>query len=169
MAESILEQIAQWHLAMINSITTANGYQQTLTGSRAEEQFLAGETIGDLDVLCCLAAGDGAVELEGQDLDPSGKVQWSQLIDAFVHLLGAAGTGLAVDQRITRIVADIHKRIGVEWTAAQTEHRLCCGGLVYRIDLLPWEIGVSADGACTVVNVPLRFAFEVQRKNPYAQ
>jgi hypothetical protein len=168
MSESILEQIAVWHLAMISSITVANGYQQTLTGSRSEEEFLDGDTLRDLSVLCALSAGDGAVEPDGQDLAADGKSRWVQRFDAFVFVLGRGSTALAVDNRITRIVADVHKRIGVEVAAARAVPRLYCGGLVYALELLPWEIR-SPDGVCTVVNVPLRFGYEVQTQNPYAQ
>jgi len=169
MAESILEQIAQWHLAAIGSITVANGYQQTLVASRSEEEFLDGQAITDLSVLCALSAADDAVVKESETIDNTGsKIIWRQRFDAFVHLTGRSTTALAVDNRITRIVADTHKRMGVERSALRTNGGTCCGGLAMWIDLLPWEVGVSPTGICTVVNIPVAITYEVDANNPYS-
>jgi hypothetical protein len=169
MAEPILEQIALWHLAAIAGVTVANGYQQTLLASRSEEEFIEGDTLRDLSVLCALSAADDAVRKESETLDNTGsKIIWWQRFDAFVHLLGAGTTALAVDNRITRAIADIQKRLGVERAALRTNLGKCCGGLAQWIDLLPWEIGVSPTGACTIVNVPVVIRFEVDANNPYS-
>lgn len=169
MAESILEQIAQWHLAAINSITVASGYQQTLVGSRNEEEFLDGDAIRDLSVLCCLSAAGDAVRKESETLDNTGgKIVWVQRFDAFVHLLGRGTTSLPVDNRITRAIADIQKRIGVERAALRTNGGILCDGLAIWINLLPWEIGVSPVALCPVVNVPVDITYEVDANNPYS-
>jgi hypothetical protein len=57
------------------------------------------------------------------------------------------------------VIADIHKRLGGEQS---------CGGLAYRVDLLPWSIGVDEAKMVTVVDVPVAIAFEVARNDPYA-
>lgn len=169
MSESILEQLALWHLAAVGSITVANGYHQTLVASRAEEEFLDGDAIRDLSVLCCLSSGEDAVVKEFETLDNSGpKIGWIQRLDAFVHVLGAGSTDLAVDNRITRIVADVHKRFGVERAALRTNGGILCGGLATWIDVMPWEIGISPTGVCTVVNVPVLIRFTVDANNPYS-
>jgi len=169
MSESILEQLAVWHLAAINGITVANGYHQDLVGSRSEEEFIDGDALRDMSVLCALSAADDAVRKESETLDNTGaKIIWWQRFDAFVHVLGRGTTALAVDNRITRSVADIQKRIGIERAALRTNAGKCCGGLAQWIDLLPWEIGVSPIAICTVVNVPVVIRFEVDANNPYS-
>lgn len=169
MSESILEQLALWHLAAVNDVTVANGYQQTLVGSRSEEEFLDGDAIGDLSVFCALSASDEAVRKESETVDLGGtKIIWIQRFDAFVHVLGRGGTDLAVDNRITRIIADVHKRMGIERAAVRDNAGKCCDGKADWIDLLPWEIGVSPTGVCTVVNVPVAIRFEVDANNPYS-
>ena len=76
MSESILERIAQWHLAAVAAVTVANGYQQTLVPVRTNEAFLSGEAITDLSVLCSL--GDGAAEKVRETLDVAGPaITWS--------------------------------------------------------------------------------------------
>jgi hypothetical protein len=170
MSESILEQIAVWHLAMISSITVAAGYQETLVGSRSEEEFLDGDTLRDLSVLCALSAGDGAVVKDCETLDVVAPVTaWWQRFDAFVYVLGRGSTALAVDNRLTRIVADVHKRLGVEMAAHADTDGPYCDGLADALELLPWEIGVSADGVCTVVNVPVWIKYRVLTRDPYSQ
>ncbi len=170
MSESILERIAVWHLAAINSVTVANGYQNILVGTRAGEKLIAGEPIGDLTTLCCLAADEDAVVKASEtldDVDPT--TTWWQRFDAYVHLLGQAGTGVTEDNRVTRIVADIQKRIGVEMAAHKDTDGPYCDGLADALALLAWEIGVSAVYNCTVVNVPVRIKYTVLTRNPYAQ
>lgn len=170
MSESILEQIAVWHAAAIAGITVANGYHEDLHASRSEEELLAGNTITDLSTLCALSAGDDAVLKDSETLDAAEPTtSWWQRFDAFVHVLGQAGTALAVDQRITRVVADIHKRIGVEFAAQAATDGPYCGGLADAIELLPWEIGVSLEGLCTIVNVPVRIKYTVLTRDPYQQ
>lgn len=170
MADSILEQIAVWHLAAINGVTVANGYQNTLTATRAGEQLIAGEPIEDLTTLCALAADEDAVQKVDETLDTiDPTTTWSQRFDAYVHLLGQAGTGVTEDERITRIVADVHKRIGMELAAQRATDGPYCSSLADAIELLPWEIGVSVVYNCTVVNVPVRITYTVLTNDPYSQ
>jgi hypothetical protein len=166
MSESILEQIAAWHAAEIATVTVANGYQETLTVTRPEDLFADGESIKDLATICEL--GD-CTEDADPDIEHGGRLYWRQVFHTWVHLAGAGSTGLTVDKRITRIVADIHKAIGVEITAAQHAHRPYCSSLAYRIDLLPWQIGVLEGLSVTLVDVPIAIAFAVLETDPYSQ
>lgn len=166
MAESILEQIAAWHAAEIAKVSVANGYQQTLTVTRPEDLFTEGESIKDLAAVCEL--GDCVADAD-PDIEHEGRLYWRQIFHAWVHLAGAGSTGLTVDKRITRIIADIHKAIGAEIAAAQDDHRPYCSSLAYRIDLLPWQIGVIEGLGVTVVDVPVAIAFAVLETDPYSQ
>jgi hypothetical protein len=166
MSESILEQIAAWHAAALATVTVTNGYQQTLTVTRPEDLFADGAGITDLATICEL--GECSLDAE-PDLDHDGKLQWRQVLHAWVHLAGPGATGLTVDKRITRVIADIHKMIGVELAAAQHGPRPYCSSLAYRIELLPWQIGILEGLGVTVVDVPIAVAFEVSGTNPYSQ
>ncbi len=163
MPESILEQIAAWHAAALAGITTANGYQQNLQVWRPDDLEVDGTAIKDLTTICSLG------ECVEDHQRTSGKYFWRQTFEAWVHLLGSASITPAVDTRITRVVADIHKRIGLELADAVTNKGRYCGGLAYRIDLLPWEIGVAQELNCTIVAVPVAIAFEVLAGDPYSQ
>jgi hypothetical protein len=94
MSESILEQLAVWHLAAINSITEVHGYQQTIVAKRPEEVFIDSDTVTDLTAICEMGE---CVE----DVEPTlDQVFWRQTFHAWVYLLGVAGTSLAVDTRV---------------------------------------------------------------------
>jgi hypothetical protein len=170
MSESILEQIAIWYAAALAEITIAAGYHQTLQVWRPNEIEFDGTAIKDLTTLCTLGAGDGAVTLDSETLDESAPTTtWWQRFDATVWLLHAASITPAVDTRITRIVADIHARIGVELAAQAATDGPYCGGLADAIELLPWEIGVLVDDNCTLLNVPIRIKYTVLTRDPYSQ
>jgi hypothetical protein len=163
MSESILERLALWHAAAVAEITEANGYHQTLSVTRAEELEISGSPRADLTAIVCLG------ECSEDRQRTSGKVFWRQVFDTFVLVLGKGGTDLAVDNRITRIVADIHARIGRELAAAAGNRGRYCDQLAYRIDLLPWDIGVLEKHDATLVAVPVALAFDVCADNPYSQ
>jgi hypothetical protein len=170
MAEPILEQLAQWHLAAVAGITTAAGYHQTLLASRSEEKFLDGESLKDLSVLCALSAAEGAVVKVAEDINREHPtITWDQRFDAFVYLLGRGGSTVPVDRRIARIVGDVHKRMGVERAQLATRRGLICDGLAQWIDLVPWEIVVDEPGVSTVVNVPVRVRYTVHANDPHQQ
>jgi len=170
MADSILEQIAQWHLAMINSITVANGYQQTLVGTRSGEAVLDGDTARDLSALSVLSGAEDAVTMDDETLDDVNPTStWWQQFDTFVYVIGRGTTALAVDNRITRIVADIQKRIGVELAAQAATDGPYCGGLAKAIELLPWQIIGFDDAHCALAIVPVRIKYRVLTRDPYSQ
>jgi hypothetical protein len=170
MSESILEQIAAWLKSALAGITVAAGYHQTLSVSRSMEEFLAGRALTDLSMLVALSGVDGAVAKISETLDTDHPtITWWQRFDLFVHVLGRVGTALGEDTRIARIVADIHKRLGVELAAHVATDGPYCGGLADAIELLPWEIGVSPTAVCTVVNVPVGIRYTVLTHNLYQQ
>ncbi|MEN6335556.1 MAG: hypothetical protein ABFE01_15000 [Phycisphaerales bacterium] len=166
MPTPILEQIAQWHYAMIASITEANGYAQTLGATRPEELQLAGDATTDLTAVC--AIGNSAMEdVANEDAE---HFCWQVQFDCVVTILGKGTTSTVVDTRITQIIADIHRRIGTELlTADMSKHAPYCGGLAYDIRPLPWEIVVDTATQATLVSIPVRISFEVSKTNPYSQ
>lgn len=170
MSESILEQIAAWYAAALAGITQAAGYHQTLQVWRPNEIEFDGTAIKDLTTICALGAGDGAVVKDSETLDTDDPaITWWQRLDATIYLLHAASITPALDTRITRTVADIHTRIGVELAAQAATDGPYCGGLAQAIELLPWEIGVLVEDACTLLNVPVRIKYTVLTRDPYSQ
>jgi hypothetical protein len=169
MPDPIVEQIAQWLLTALGDITVAGGYQQTLAFSRSIEKFLDGEAIGDLDTLLAFSAENDAVVKEAETFDKENPITiWWQRFDCFVHVVGTPGVAIAQDNRISRIVADIHKRMGVELAAHKADD-VYCGALAQGIDLPPWAITTSPIAVCTVVIVPIRIKYTVLTRDPYSQ
>ncbi len=163
---TVLELLAQWHCAAINEITVANGYQQTLTATRSTVLFWDGTAVGDLAVLCGLSTSDGAVVKEFETLDGAGSIiGWRQQFDAVVRVLGEQD-GLTEDERITRIVGDIHYRMGLERQSLRANRGTCCSQLATWIDLLPWDIGYIEQEKCTFVNVPVSIRYTVSGTDP---
>lgn len=165
MSDSILERIAQWLLAAYGQITLAGGYANTLAVSRPQEEQIDGDTIRDLTAI--LSQGDPQA-----DAAPTMEhFFWLQPFDLFVFALGRGGTPTPVDQRLNSIVADVHARIGLEIdpAAIRANKGVLCGGLAYRIDVLPWEYAVNQALHATVVRIPVAVAYEVLRKDPYSQ
>jgi hypothetical protein len=165
MSEPIVERIALWLKTALAQITTEGGYNQTLVVSRPEDVFVAGESVGDLSTIlvqgACKADRAPTVDATGPQLF------WLQTFEANVYLIAAAG--LSVDTRGNRVVADIHKRIGVETAQLRTNKGRCCSGLAYRIDLLaPLFVG-EPDLNATRVIVPVAIAYHVNARDPYSQ
>jgi hypothetical protein len=160
MSEPILERIALWHAAAIAEITIAGGYHQTLAVTRSEDLLIDGNPQRDKTTVCALGECT-------EDRQRTGGVYfWRQVFDCFVQVLGSAGTGDSVDTRIARIIADVHTRMGLELKAARTNRGRYCGGLAYRLDLLPWEIGIVLAHNTTIVSIPVAIAFDVLADDP---
>jgi hypothetical protein len=167
MAEPIIEQIAQWVALALGEVTVENGYQQTLLVSRPESHFMEEREVRDLT----------AIVVQGeQSLDQPGRhgmedAFWLQIFEVYVFLFGAAGTGLAMDQRANRVAADVQNRFGMELVPAtmRANNGQVANGLGYRIDLLPVSIAVHEQSNATLVMVPVGVAFETLVTNPYLQ
>lgn len=162
----ILERIAQWHAAAIASITTANGYSQTLSVTRSGQLALDAGHVKDLDAICSL--GELCSEDTGEE--DEGHFCWRQSFDAMVYFLGAGGGSAGEDPRIASVIADIHKLLASEFQNADySRHNCYCGGLAYGIAPMPWEIGWDVTRQAVYVVVPLLISFEVLHTDPCSQ
>jgi len=162
MAEPIVERIAQWLLAALQQVTTANGYHQTLRVSRPLEPDPPAGSFEDLSAV--LEMGDRSAA------SPPTLTHrhWRQTFFVAVYLLGRDAGGVCVDQRINRVVADIEKRIGVE-IAAQPGSDKMAGGLAFRLHAAEPEIWIDRARQATVVLVPIEADYKVKVTDPYSQ
>lgn len=162
----ILERIAQWHAAAIESITVADGYSQTLSVTRAGQLALDAGHVRDLAAICSL--GDVCSEDAGEE--DEGHYCWRQSFDTMVYFLGAGGGDDGEDPRIANVIADIHKLLAWELQNADYSRRnRYCGGLAYGIAPMAWEIGWDVTRQAVYVVVPLLISFEVLNTDPCSQ
>ena len=109
MAEPIIEQIAADLLETINGITTANGYQYTLTGSRPV-----------IDGYYAEAPKDMTFQLvQGQEELLQGTSQLQEFVQPFtviVITMNLETDTIPIDKKRNRVLADIRKAVMVDHT-----------------------------------------------------
>lgn len=171
MAESILEQISAFLATELAKVTVANGYHQTLTVSRNAMDFAESSTSRDLATFIGLDIGEDACKIVAQTGDnTTPKTCYSQRFAVVVHVLGQAGTAVAEETRINRVIADVHKQLGAGLTAIRTNSGKFCGGLADSLTMGPWVVGFNANWAyCTTVHLPIEVEFWVRTADPYQQ
>jgi len=171
MAESIIEQIAQWLESAVADVTVAGGYQQTLSVKRPEDRYITPESITDMSATVYQA--DCEEDSEPDADEPAGdyypQIYWRQEFVIYVDFFAQKGAALSIDTRINRVTADIQKRIGVEVAALRANGGRLCGGLAYRIELMPPSIELDRDLNSTVLMCPVEIAYNFDRDNPYSQ
>lgn len=147
--EPILEQLAQWWLAKLATVTVANGYYQTLgTPRRPEDGFWSGAPTTDLS--CELAMGEPDEVEQSGTLD---KLSWRQPFYALIYLAGQGGGSDVTDTRVARLVHDIHTLIANE-IAASTDGTYC-DGLAEGLGVGPYTIEPLDKDQLTLVRVPI--------------
>lgn len=162
MSEPIIEQIAEWLVAAIGEITTANGYQQTLEVIRPEDFFDETLTVGDLTTI--VAQDDPEL------LGPRSKagVRWRQPFDVVTYFTGRGGTGLSVDRRINRVRSDIEKRVGTEFASLAGPNSLC-SGLADDLEIESPKIGVDEQNHLTILVCRVWISYRTSATDPYTQ
>ena len=160
MSEPIVEQIAEWLVSALGEITTANGYQQTLTVARPGELEDDDRSIADLTTIV------GLEDAEPGETMTSELRTWLQPFGIVVYLVGQGGTGLSIDKRINRVRSDIEKRLGAEIATYRGDASLC-GNLADWIELGGVEIWQDETNQATVLLVHVTIRYHVAFTNPY--
>jgi hypothetical protein len=122
MAESILERIALDLLADLQTITTGNGYNYTLSVSR---RLRSHENPVDLSAFLELGS---AVPV---DKESHGKTGWYQIFKVAVVSQQTEADATDADKRISRIFTDIAKCVETDYGR---------GGLAQDTNVVGWEL-----------------------------
>lgn len=161
-AEPILEQLAQWWLAKLATVTSAAGYYQDLgTPTRPEDSFWAGSPTTDLS--CELVMG------EASDVESGGGLvaySWRQTFYALVYLAGQVGDDVT-DTRIARIVHDIHGLVAAE--IAASTNGTYCNALADGLAVGPHAIAPLERDQLTLVRVPIVIDYHESVTDPTQQ
>ena len=162
MSEPIVEQIAEWLVSALGEITTANGYQQTLTVARPGELEDDDRSIADLTTIV------GLEDAEPGETMTSELRTWRQPFGIVVYLVGQGGTELSIDKRINRVRSDIEKRLGAEIASYRGDGSLC-GNRADWIELGGAEIWQDQANQATVLLAHVAIRYHVAFTNPYLQ
>jgi hypothetical protein len=104
MSNPIIELIAVDIETAINAITTAAGYNQTLTAVRPKRSDFAKAAWNDLTVLIS--------QVEPEELAPEmGYKRWRQFFILTCIVIDSDTAETAIDTRLNRVVADITKKL----------------------------------------------------------
>lgn len=164
MTDSILELICQWHLAVIQGVTVAAGYHQTLAVQRAQEHCLDGAAITDLSAICFL----GSLSLDEPNSTQT-HYRWLAELVVCIFLAGRGGTPTAVEQRQTAALGDVHRQLGLEMEAGLAAGGVYCDGLADSVELTNPTIEVDRERNLTMVFIPVVVGFWCLRTDPSQQ
>jgi hypothetical protein len=104
MSTPIIEQIAVKLAALINGITVANGFNQTLTAVRPRRIHLEGDLNTDNAVI--IEQADGAASLDANET-----TIWQQAFAIQALVIDSDDATAALDTRLNQVAADIIKKL----------------------------------------------------------
>lgn len=161
--EPIVEQLAQWWLAKLATITADGGFYQDIgTPRRPEDGFWSGLPTTDLS--CELQLGPVDQLEESGRLDAYG---WRQSFIVNIYLAGPGGGSDVTDTRIARLIHDIHSLVAAE-IAASTDGT-CCDGLADGLSVGAYAVEPVLDQQLTVVRVPILVDYSESITDPTMQ
>ena len=103
MSTPVIEYIADNILDSVNEITTANGFNQTLTAIRPRRVDF-NSPWGDLTAL--------VVQVEAEELDEAiGCRSWMQFFVVMVIVIDSDDSEVTIDSRLNTVRADVEKKI----------------------------------------------------------
>jgi len=162
MSEPIVEQIAEWLISAIAQISTANGYQQSLSVARPGDLEATDTPIADLTTIV------GLEDPEHGEAPTQEHRLWVQPFGIITFLVGDGGTEVSIDKRINRVRADIEKRLGAE-IAGYRGAKSLCNHLADWIELRGAEIWLDAENQATVLLNRVAIRYHVDFTDPYTQ
>lgn len=154
MSTPVIETIATNLVALINGITVANGFNQTLTAVRPKRIHLEGDLNADNAVI--IEQEDGRVGIDANET-----TVWLQGFTLQALAIDSDDATEAIDTRLNKIAADIIKKL-------YTGSNSTLGGLADGIFLKGTERFIAdPQMAGIAVNIDVQFPFDTA--NPYAQ
>lgn len=152
MSTPIVETIAVKLEAMVNAITVANGFNQTLIAVRPKRIHLEGDINDDLNVI--IEQEDAAIEE-----DSTTYVIWRQGFTLQALVIDSDDATAAIDTRLNTVRSDIEKKL-MESENWKLE------GLGYV--LLKSAEKFIADPKMAGIAVNIDVLYEVNKSNPYS-
>lgn len=152
MSTPIVEQIAVKLVALVNAITVANGFNQTLVAVRPKRIHLEGDINDDLNVI--IEQEDAAIEE-----DSTTHVIWRQGFTLQALVIDSDDATAAIDTRLNTVRSDIEKKL------MESENWKLDGlGMV----LLKSAEKFIADPQMAGIAVNIDVLYETNKSNPYS-
>lgn len=158
MSEPIVENIAAALFTRLESVTEANGYQQTLSAVRPKS------TLGDIaptHLRAVLLQDDPSPASESDVPGAPFAQAWWQPFVICIYVRPSDGDSIPIDTRINRVWADVVKAI----TAPTAWHTFGAGAINARID--PPERFDHDDGAHEGVMIVVSVLYRTSETDPY--
>jgi hypothetical protein len=154
MSDSIIEQIAVKIAALVDAVTVANGFHQTLTAVRPKRIHLEGDINTDLTVI---VEQDAEAVIEE---DSNTVVIWRQGFALQALVIDSDDATAAIDTRLNQVRSDIEKNLmtGDNWQLDGMGEILLKSAEKFIAD--PQVAGIS-------VNIDV--LYEVNKADPYSQ
>jgi len=154
MSDSIIEQIAVKITALVDAVTVANGFHQTLTAVRPKRIHLEGDINTDLTVI---VEQDAEAVIEE---DSNTVVIWRQGFALQALVIDSDDATAAIDTRLNQVRSDIEKKLmtGDNWQLDGLGEILLKSAEKFIAD--PQVAGIS-------VNIDV--LYEVNKADPYSQ
>ena len=156
MADPIVEQIAADVLTTVQTVTTGNGYNYTVSAKRMPSQA---ETIGPADLGVILYQGDPAKKT---DSEPQNRYDWMQpfFLACYVSIKEDDVTEPAIETKVNRVRADIEKALMVD----RNRSTLAIDTIIGE----PVAFDTGIDGMDGIV-VRIDVWYRVDQDDPYTQ
>ncbi len=161
MSEPIVEQIAQWLFTALQGMTPAAGYFYQLKLSRPLTLDVTTDTIEDLSAIL----ETGGIEVLKGTLTHDHRKRYFLLS---VFFLGGQEPAIPLDQRMSRVEADVEKLIGAHRKANSGSDKMC-GGLAYDLTIEEDNISVDHQRQASVLMIPIGVKYKVLKEDPCAQ
>jgi len=154
MSTPIIEQIAVKLVALVNAITTGNGFNQTLTAVRPKRIHLEGDINTDNAVI--IEQGDGTAAVDANET-----TIWHQGFTLQALVIDSDDATAALDTRLNQVAADIIKKL---FTGSNSNF----DGLADGIFLQGTERFIADPQLAGIaVNIIVQLPFDTA--NPYSQ
>jgi hypothetical protein len=154
MSTPIIEQIAVKLVALVNGVTVAAGFNQTLTAVRPKRIHLEGDLNADNTVI--IEQEDGRVGVDANET-----TVWLQGFTLQALVIDSDDATAAIDTRLNQIAADIIKKLF-------TGDNSSLDGLADGILLKGTERFIADPQLAGIaVNIDVQFPFDTA--NPYSQ
>lgn len=153
MSTPIVESIGAFIETAIGEITVVNGFNYTLTASRAKRHFLEDEVLDDLNAYII----QGKTESKGEVLGATdARVVKKEYMIWVVALQSDTATEV-IDTKLNQIGADVEKKLCTDPT---------CGGYAKHLDIVNVE---PTDTPETGVLVTIEVTYSVVWNDPYTE
>lgn len=151
MSTPVVENIAAFLESAVNEITTDNGFNYTLSAIRTKRFFLEDETFNDLEVYIL----QGKTDLTGKVLGKTAPRTTKQEYLLWAVCLQSDTSEDAIDTKINKVKADIHKKLCEDLT---------CSGYAKFLDITSVE---PTDVPETGILITIEVTYSTQWADPY--